>query len=206
MTKEVTREFKVLQEVISADNVLVMAELLTIRTTKWLIGYVGENAYKVHTNLYCDLMNKNRPNYVFTDSYDLVQSVAVFLCEHFGERLDDFYRISQFGSELSLKRHCYHIVDCLVCKGYRKTRKYLSFEDLTFEPRYEMQEVVDNTASEQRVEHIIDCLQLTKIQKDVLDYRMSGASFPQIGRYLNRCQSTVFEHLGKVRMKYLKIM
>lgn len=200
--------FKVLQEVISPENVLEMSEMIAIKATKHLAVWIGRYAYKVHTDLYHDLTNKNRPNYVFTNSYDLVQSVAVFLCEHFGEYLDDYYRMSQLGSELSLKRHCYQIVDSLVCKRYRGTMKYLGFEDLTFdqEPRYEMQENVDFTASEQKVEHIIDCLQLTQMQKDVLSYRMLGASFSEIGRYLNRCQSTVFEHLGKVRMKYLKFI
>ena len=36
---EVKRDFKVLREVISPENVLVMAELITIKQTKCLIGY-----------------------------------------------------------------------------------------------------------------------------------------------------------------------
>lgn len=40
MSKEVEREFKVLREVISPENLLVMAELITIKQTKTLIGYM----------------------------------------------------------------------------------------------------------------------------------------------------------------------
>ena len=41
---EVKRDFKVLREVISPENVLVMAELITIKQTKCLIGYIGTSA------------------------------------------------------------------------------------------------------------------------------------------------------------------
>ena len=37
--KKVTRDFKVLTEKISPDNVAVMAELIAMRETKALIGY-----------------------------------------------------------------------------------------------------------------------------------------------------------------------
>ena len=42
---EVKRDFKVLREVISSENVQVMAELITIKQAKALIGYIGEKCY-----------------------------------------------------------------------------------------------------------------------------------------------------------------
>lgn len=44
--KKVTRDFKVLTEQISPDNVAVMAELIAMRETKALIGYYGYYAEK----------------------------------------------------------------------------------------------------------------------------------------------------------------
>lgn len=84
------REFKVLREIISPENVQVMAELITIKQTKCLIGYIGENAIIAHEKVYIDAMHMNDEKYVLSDYYDLVQDVALFLCEHFGKYLDDY--------------------------------------------------------------------------------------------------------------------
>ena len=44
--KKVTRDFKVLTEQISPDNVAVMAELIAMKETKILISYLGHHAEK----------------------------------------------------------------------------------------------------------------------------------------------------------------
>ena len=80
--KKVTRDFKVLTEQISPDNVAVMAELIAMKETKILISYLGHHAEKAHKQLCRDIFGKHQPEYTFSDSYDLVQSVALFLCDH----------------------------------------------------------------------------------------------------------------------------
>ena len=101
----VRTNFKVLNEVISPENVLEMAEILSLKETKWLTSYAGEFAIKVNHKLYSDVMNKSTDCYVLSDSYDIVQTVAIFLCEHFGERLDDYYRTTKKGKEVKIKYH-----------------------------------------------------------------------------------------------------
>ena len=60
---EVKRDFKVLREVISPENVLVMAELITIKQTKCLIGYIGTSAITAHNKVYCDVIHKEERGY-----------------------------------------------------------------------------------------------------------------------------------------------
>ena len=108
--KKVIREFKVLTEQISPDNVAVMAELIAMRETKALIGYYGYYAEKAHKNLCRDIFGKHEPGYIFSDSYDFVQSVALFLCDHYGEYLDDVLYISKRGKPRTIKTECYLIV------------------------------------------------------------------------------------------------
>ena len=91
--KKVRMDYKVLTEKISPDNVAVMAELIAIRETKALIGYMGYHAEKAHKQLCRDILGKHQPEYTFSDSYDLVQSVALFLCGHYGAYLDDYQMI-----------------------------------------------------------------------------------------------------------------
>ena len=49
--KKVRMDYKVLTEKISPDNVAVMAELITMRETRALIGYMGYHAEKAHKQL-----------------------------------------------------------------------------------------------------------------------------------------------------------
>ena len=95
--KKVAMDYKVLTEKISPDNVAVMAELIAIRETKALIGYMGYHAEKAYKRLCRDIFGKNESGYIFSGSYDFVQSVALFLCNHFGEYLDDVLYISKRG-------------------------------------------------------------------------------------------------------------
>ena len=90
-------DYKVLTEKISPDNVAVMAELIAMKETKILISYLGHHAEKAHKNLCRDIFGKHEPGYIFSDSYDFVQSVALFLCNHFGEYLDGVLYISKRG-------------------------------------------------------------------------------------------------------------
>ena len=69
MVKESEREFRVLREIISPENVQVMAELITIKQTKCLIGYIGDSAIIAHEKVYIDAMHMNDEGYVLSDYY-----------------------------------------------------------------------------------------------------------------------------------------
>ena len=54
-----------------------------------------------------DIFCKDKLGYTLSDSYDLVQNVALFLCNHCGEYLDDFLYISAKGKPITIKMECY---------------------------------------------------------------------------------------------------
>ena len=108
--KKVAMDYKVLTEKISPDNVAEMAEFITMRAARALIGYMGYHAEKAHKQLWRDIFGKHEPGYTFSDSYDLVQSVALFLCCHYGEYLDDTLYISKRGKPRTIKIECYLII------------------------------------------------------------------------------------------------
>lgn len=64
------------------------------------------------------------PGYTLSDSYDLVQSVAVFLCDHCGEYLDDLLYISKKGKHITIKMECYLIITRMLSKRYRVMQKF----------------------------------------------------------------------------------
>ena len=207
MEGTVKRDFKVLTEKISPENIAVMAELIAMRETKTLIGFMGYHAEKAHKKLCKDIFCKDMPGYVLSDSYDLVQNVALFLCNHCGEYLDDFLYISVNGKRRTIKMECYLIITRMLSKRYRLMQKYQSLEEVKeigeiscmeeTETEYQQESKEDSL-----MEQMIAALNLTENMSFALDCRMSGMSYPEIAKRLSRAVSTVYEYFEKMRARY----
>lgn len=191
--------FSVLKEEISQNNVLAMEELIAMAETRFLIEYMGSAMQKMHADLYLDILHKNEFGYALSDSYDLVQEGALFLCEHYGKHLSDVIFYSKKGKPITIEIACIRKMTKLI---NRKTSNYyrnVSFEALTpaSEPYTEMQEeTIQDYAT---YDTIVESLNLTDNMRVALECRIKGLSFPEIGRVLSRAQSTVFEYFIKMR-------
>lgn len=194
--------FEVLYEEISADNVLLMSECLALQATRQLICF-NPLAINVNSNLYYDILHKNEPKYSLSDSYDLVQAIALFLCEHFGEQLEDSY-FTHKGKEITIRIKCYRIAYRIVSTKFRRIRTDISLQTLSVmtEPSTEMTEEKKDYTD---FDNIISKLGLNEYYSTILNCRMSGMSFPEIGRIVGRQISTVWEALAKIRRKYMEI-
>ncbi len=200
--KKVIRDFKVLTEQISPDNVAVMAELIAMRETKALIGYYGYYAEKAHKNLCRDIFGKHEPGYIFSDSYDFVQSVALFLCGHYGEYLDDVLYISKKGKPRTIKTECCMIITRMLAEEYRFFYKHRSLEVAKEKAEPEYEQPTDEGQDYSRVDEIVASLNLTENMSLALSYRMAGLSYPEIAKLLSRAVSTVYEYFEKMRARY----
>lgn len=69
-----------MKEEISRNNVLEMAELIVFMELRFQIGYLGSRVQKMYADLYADIKHKNELGHTFSDSYDLVQEGALYLC------------------------------------------------------------------------------------------------------------------------------
>ena len=203
--KKVRMDYKVLTEKISPDNVAEMAELIAMRETRALIGYMGYHAEKSHKKLCRDIFGKNEPGYTFSDSYDLVQSVALFLCGHYGEYLDDTLYISKKGKPRTIKIECYLIVTRMLARGHRAFCRCQCFEFTKEEPELIYEHQTDEEQDCSRADEIAASLNLTENMSLALDYRMSGLSYPEIAKLLSRAVSTVYEYFEKMRARYSAI-
>ena len=210
MEGTVKRDFKVLTERISPENIAVMAELIAMRETKTLIGFMGYHAEKAHQKLCRDIFCKDTPGYVLSDSYDLVQSVALFLCGHYGEYLDDCLYISEKGKRRTIKMECYLIITRMLSKRYRLMQKYQSLEATKEKSEINYMEETGTEYQQEAeedslMEQMTAALNLTKNMSLALDCRMSGLSYPEIAKQLSRAVSTVYEYFEKKRARYSAI-
>ena len=210
MKGTVKRDFKVLSEKISPENIAVMAELIAMRETKTLIGFMGYHAEKAHKKLCKDIFCKDMPGYVLSDSYDLVQNVALFLCDHCGKYLDDFLYISEKGKRRTIKMECYLIITRMLSKRYRLIQKYQSLEEVKEKGEISCMEETETEYQQESKEDSLKeqmtaALNLTENMSFALDCRMSGMSYPEIAKRLSRAVSTVYEYFEKMRARYTAI-
>lgn len=203
--KKHIENYNVFKEIISENNVLAMAEQLAMYETRFLIGYMGSRMQKMNADLCVDMKRKNDINHTFSDSYDLVQECALFLCNHYGKRLNDVLTYDKKGKTITVKIACIRAMSKLIT---RKTSDYfrsVSLEALTpvSEPSCEIKEdvVKDYTV----YDSIVESLNLTDNMRIALECRQNSLSYPEIATILERAQSTVFEYFIKMQQRYVAI-
>ena len=202
--KKHIENYDVFKETISENNVLAMAEQLAMYETRFLIGYMGNRMQKMYADLCVDIRRKNDINHTYSDSYDLVQECALFLCNHYGRRLNDILTYDKKG-KATVKIACLRAMSKLITRITSYNYRSVSLEALTpvSEPSYEIEEDVakDYTA----YDSIVESLNLTDNMRIALECRQNGLSYTEIAAILERAQSTVFEYFIKMRQRYTAI-
>lgn len=197
--------FSVLKEEISPNNVITISELLAFTQTRFLISYMGNRMQKIYVDLYSDIKNKHNINHIFSDGYDLVHEGVAFLCEHYGEHIHDVIGINKKGKKITLRTACIKRMMKLINRGTRDYYRNKCVDSLTpeDEPLIELKEEIEYDYT--HCDEIVENLNLTDNMKLALECRMAGLSYPEIGRILERAQSTVFEYFIKMRARYTAI-
>ena len=199
------KNYDVFKETISENNVLAMAEQLAMYETRFLIGYMGSRMQRMYADLYVDILHKNDLDHAFSDSYDLVQEGALFLCKYYGKHLNDVLWQDKNGKAITIKITCMRAMSRLISRKARDFNRNASLDALTpvTEPSCEIQEEItqDYTA----YDTIVESLNLTENMRIALECRQNGLSYPEIAAILERAQSTVFEYFIKMRQRYTAI-
>ena len=139
-------DFSVLKEEISQNNVLVIAEHIAFMELRYQIGYQGSRVQKMYADLYADIKHKNELGHTFSDSYDLVQEGALYLCEHYGKHLNDVIGYTKKGKKITVQMACIRKMTKLIGRKSRDSYRNISLEALTrkSKPSDEMKEEVNS--------------------------------------------------------------
>ncbi len=198
-------DFSVLKEEIAQNNVLNMAELITIMEVRFQIGYIGSRMQKMYADLYADIKHKNELGYVLSNSYDLVQEGALFLCDYYGKHLSDVIGYTKKGKPITIEIACIRKIMKIINRKTSDCYRSVSLDALTpaSEPKYEIKDETNEDYTE--YENVLKSLNLTENMRVALECRIKGLSYPEIGKILSRAQSTVFEYFIKMRQRYTAI-
>ena len=199
------RDFNILKETISPQNVQVMSELITIQEIKFLIGYIGAPMITMRNNLLKDFYYKSEPNYQISVSYDLVQECTLFLCKHFGKKLSDVHHIDKKGRKITIEMQAIRCMNKLINRQSRSAKTEISL-DVLIERNTPIVEIpVENNNDYSNVDRIIKNLNLNETQALALECRMNGMSYPEIASVINRAISTSYDMLKFIQKRYRSI-
>ena len=182
-----------------------MKEKVTIKQTKTLIGYIGNDAIVAHEKVYIDVMHKDDEGYVLSDYYDLVQDVALFLCKH----LDDYLYTSKKGKEVTIKAECYYIIKRELYNRYRIGVKNVMLEAFRYmkDPKDFIETSDEETeASYARVDKIISLMNSGEKHLIVLNGRLNGVTYAQLAVMLHCTTGGVHGFRHVMMRRYNKVM
>lgn len=180
--------------VITKENVKTLGEKIAICATKnarrFAFGQIDNLYYKLQN----DIFHKN----TFSDGYDIAQEAIGFLCSYIGHRLGEVC-VPNIHKKLDcIRLACYkHIYTYL-----RKERKIMQQEDIDTciikVDKIRLQESEDYI----RIKKIIQKLNLTKQELEVLNCLYNQMTYTNIAKLLHIDRKTVSRRKKKIQEKY----
>ena len=154
-----------------------------------------------------DVANINNPKYVFSNGYDLAQSVACFLCKYMGMQLDKVCAYTVRGKQTTILDACFSRINQMLMQQ-RKDSYVLASNDCpeVINLSVLFQEEVSLEEDDTVIEETIAKLNLSDGEHDVLTCYLNGMGFEQTVAYLSVAVSTVWSRRKRIQRKYNLIM
>ena len=197
------RKASVMNGVISPDNIKRIGELVTLYSLRTVCHYEKRTFSSLYKSLLRDMFRSADPENLYSDAYDIVQTVICFLCEHIGESMHDVYKTDTNGKPVTLQNEAFRIA----WRCFGDIRKQLSHTvQLDKCQPKDVAEEMEAFAEERdfaKADKIIRKMHLTEGEEAVLDCYLCGMGHSEIARYLNVNRTTVWNRRNKLREKYL---
>lgn len=191
--------YEVLEEKISPDNIVRIGELLALGALKYMCGH--KMLHGMYADLARDIAYKNVAGYVLTESYDLVQEAAMFLCGYMGMTVNDV----KDGEQCTVRRLCNKTL-CHKIYELWKVKRYTESMDALPRSREPFTEFgCEKTADHTKYYELMAKLRLTKGEKETIACYVAGISFTEQAKLLSVNLSTIWRRRKSAQTKYLAI-
>lgn len=188
--------------VITADNIKKIGELITLLTIRTVMCRSGKDLYRLYDGLINDCNKSNDSLAEYSDGYDIAQTAMLFLCEHIGKRLGDNY-VTTRGNLISIKQACFRFTDRYLDKQYTRHLAHttaindsVASSHITFNG-----DESDNDYT--AVDALIERMNLTQGEYDVLCAYMSGLTYLEVTQLLDVNRTTIWRRRTRIQEKFL---
>lgn len=188
--------------VITADNIKKIGKLIALLIIRTVMCRSGKDLYRLYDGLINDCNKSNYSLDEYSDGYDIAQTAMLFLCEHIGKRLGDNY-VTTRGNLISIKQACFRFTDRYLDKQFTRHLAHttaisdsVASSHITF---IDDESNNDYTA----VDALVERMNLTQGEYDVLCAYMSGLTYLEITRLLNVNRTTIWRIRTRIQEKFL---
>ena len=188
--------------VITEDNIKKISELIALLTIRTVMYRSGKNLYRLYDGLIKDCNKSNDSLVEYSDGYDIAQTAMLFLCEHIGKRLGGNYTTTR-GNVISIKQACFRFTDRYLDKQFTRHLTHttaisniVATSHITF---IDGESTNDYTA----VDALIERMNLTHGEYEVLCAYMSGLTYLEITNLLNVNRTTIWRRRMRIQEKFL---
>ena len=188
--------------VITADNIKKIGELIALLTIRTVMCRSGKDLYRLYDGLIKDCNKSNDSIDEYSDGYDIAQTAMLFLCEHIGKRLGDNYTTTR-GNVISIKQACFRFTDRYLDKQFTRHLAHttaisdsVASSHITF---------IDDESNNNyiAVDALIERMNLTQGEYDVLSAYMSGLTYLEVTQLLNVNRTTIWRRRMSLQRKYM---
>ena len=196
--------YKILKEPISETNVNRISELIVLRAIRTHCGY--DRKYdKLYKGLLSDMFKSKGEEHTFSDAYDLVQDVNIFLLSYLGRQVDEVLYFDKKGFPITICKACYKIIDQYAWSVYRDSKNCMSLiEAMKYETIPDM--FYDKEESFENVEKLIESMKLSEAEHQTLMLFFTGLyTNVEIGKMLGVTTNAIFYRRKRLQNKYLQL-
>lgn len=201
--KIVTKRQYILDDdvVITTDNIKKIGELIALLTIRTVMCRSGKNLYRLYDGLIKDCNKSNDSLVEYSDGYDIAQTATLFLFEHIGKRLGGNYTTAH-GNIISIKQACFRFTDRYLDKQFTRHLAHttaisdsIASSHITF---IDDESNNDYTA----VDALVERMNLTQGEYDVLCAYMSGLTYFEVTQLLNINRTTIWRRRTRYKKSF----
>jgi DNA-binding CsgD family transcriptional regulator len=198
------KDYSILRQPISEENITRISELIVLRAIKTHCGY-NHKFDKLYKGLLCDMFDKKLDKFTFSDAYDLVQDVNIFLLSYLGRQVDEVLYFDKKGFPITICKACYKIVDQYAWSVYRESKNCMSLiEAVKYETIPDM--LYDKEESFENVEKLIESMKLSEVELETLMLFYSSLyTNVEIAKILGVTTNAIFYRRKRLQNKYLQL-
>lgn len=188
--------------VITADNIKKIGELIALLTIRTVMCRSGKDLYRLYDGLIKDCNKSNDSLDKYSDGYDIAQTATLFLCEHIGKRLGGNYTTTR-GNVISIKQACFRFTDRYLDKQFtRHLAHTTAISDSVASLHISFIEDESNN-DYTAVDALIERMNLTQGEFDVLCAYMSGLTYLEVTQLLDVNRTTIWRRRTRIQEKFL---
>ena len=198
-------EGELFEEVISAENVKLMGEMIALQALRTHKKFDMKVADRLYIGLIKDLHHMCEIDYIVSDGYDVSQTAICFLYQFI--TVHEIYGKDRKGNEISIKLACYREIDGELMRLRRKAEKtdYIDFTDYKALPMDPVNCFEQEQTDYSKYDTIVEALQLSTLELAILNCYMNGMMQSEVCAELGIGRGTIYHRKVSIRQRYCNL-